>query len=258
MPKCLPSLSRLRGAAPIACLAVLTAACGSGTGSKATTSTTSSSSTSSHSSSRSSSQSDTGSVALGDVVLTSTLARPENRFGTGPSATQDDSGITLHVAKAGGTFAFSTMQDWHGIPDNLNVEVQADENTPNKLYFGVACRGLDQNNTYLLLVDMQGDYAIVQVINGNQKLLKQGSKAFTPDGSGTVTVDAACVTPASNDKMNHLELSADGTTLATVDDSFENVAQSNTFALFAISPDTSTGTGDVTFHDLEVRSATAP
>jgi hypothetical protein len=259
MPADHPSSTRPRRVrvAAIAALSLATlAACGGG-GNGPATSPTSKASPTDDSTDTSTSTSNSSRISVGDVIYSTSLKAGTSDFGVASPNSQDAAGITLSVQKAGGSYAYSTPKDFHGIPDDIAVRVHAQESTPNKLYFGVACRGLDQNNTYLLVVDMDGDYAIVQVKAGNQTLLKQGKGAFTADPASGVTLDVACVTPQSDDKMNRLFLAAQGKELAEVDDSFENVAISNSYALFALSPDTSTGTGTVTLHDLEVRTASS-
>lgn len=201
----------------------------------------------------------TGGVTIGQQVFTSTLQPPSRDIDTNDSVTQDQNGITLHVTKAGGGYTYAGLAGgYHGIPQDLAVRVHVAEASPaSGIYYGIACRGLGQNEQYLLLSDANGKWVIVQVKDGNQTLLKQGT-ADGVDATSGVTIDAACVTPTSNDKMNHLVLALNGKVVGSVDDSFENVAISNSFELFAISPDASTGTGEVIFNRLTVYSASAP
>lgn len=246
-------LRRARALAPVPVLATaaLLTACGGGGSHAPSPTPQSSSSTSSDSSATGSTD-----ISVGDVVFSSTLKTPTHDFGvSGANVHQDGSGITLDVPNAGGGYTFSTPLDLHGIPDSFDVSVQIDEPQQNDLYAGVACRGLDEKNTYLLLVDGKGDYAIVQVKAGNQTLLKKGTAAFS--ASWPVTIDAACVTPDGDSNVNRLSLSADGTQLTSVDDSIDNVAGGNSYALFALSPSADTGTGSVLFHDLSVSSASS-
>ncbi len=257
-PVLAPPRLRRRALAPLPLLAmaaVLTA-CGGGGGNHTTTPTPqASSSTSSDSTDSSATGSDD--ISVGDVVFSSTLKTPSRDFGASSANVHEDgSGITLEVTKAGGGYTFSTPLDFHGIPDSFDIRVKIDEPQANDLYAGVACRGLDEKNTYLLVVDRKGDYAIVQVKAGNQTLLKKGNAAFNV--SWPITLDAACVTPEGDSNVNRLSLSANGTQLASVDDSIENVAGGNSYALFALSPAADTGTGAVLFHDLSVSSATSP
>lgn len=244
-------------ALPLLATAALLSACGGGGGNQPTP-TAHASSTSSDNGDSSTDDSATGStdITVGDQVFSSTLKTPTQDFGVkGSNIHEDSSGITLDVANAGGGYTYSTPLDFHGIPDNLDVSVQIDEPQRNDLYAGVACRGLDDKNTYLLLVDAKGDYAIVQVKAGNQTLLKKGDAAFSV--SWPITLEAACVTPDGDSNTNRLSLSANGTDLATVDDSIDNVAGGNSYAIFAVSPSADTGTGSVLFHDLTVSSASS-
>jgi hypothetical protein len=178
-------------------------------------------------------------------------------MGRGTNVTQDENGLTLTVTKAGGGFTFSELKDFHGIPQNIALRVHVAEASPaSGVYYGFACRGFGENEKYLLVADAKGKWAIVQVKSGNQTVLKSGT-ATGVDATKGVTVDAACVTPKSDSKMNHLVLALNGDVVGSVDDSYENVSISNDFQLFVISPDTDTGTGSVIFNLLEVRSASA-
>jgi hypothetical protein len=89
----------------------------------------------------------------------------------------------------------------------------------------------------------------------------KGSAAFA--ASWPITIGAACVTSDSSDATTRLVLTANGTRLASADDDpSRGVAISNSYALFAMSPHADSGTGAVTFHDLEgargERSASRP
>jgi hypothetical protein len=219
-------------------------------------STSSSSSTTSKLSTGSAGLDATGGITVGQVVFQSTLKPPSQDFGLSALATQDDNGITLTVDKPG-NYTFSELKDFHSIPQDLAVHVFATEATPSKIYYGVSCRGYGENEKYLLVADATGQWVIVQVKDGSQKVLKQGT-AGGVDASKGVQIDAACVTPKSNDKMNHIVLALNGKVVGSVDDDFNNVSISNSFQLFAISPDPqTTGTGSVTFDRLQVYSASA-
>ncbi len=200
----------------------------------------------------------TGGITMGEQVFSSTLQPPTNDISTNSAVTQDQNGITLSVAKAGGTYTYAGLAaGYHDIPQDMAVRVHAAMAAPaSGIYFGIACRGFGQNQQYLLLTDANGKWVIVQVKDGNQTALKQGT-AQGVDATKGLTIDVACVTPQSNDKMNHLVLALNGKVVGSVDDSFENVAISNSFELFAISPDASTGTGSVVFNRLSVYSASA-
>lgn len=246
-----PAVARL-GLASLAALA----ACGPSTNTTPTPqpSHTASSSTSSDTSTDSTDS--TGGITTTGTVLTSTLEPPTNDFGTSANVTQDANGITLNVTSAG-NYTFSQLNDYHGIPQDIAVRVHAAMASPaSGIYYGIACRGYGQSSQYLLLSDANGKWVIVQVKDNNQTLLKQGT-ADGVDATQGVTIDAACVTPASNDKMNHLVLALNGKVVGSVDDSYENVAISNSFELFALSPDSSAGTGSVVFNRLTVFSASA-
>lgn len=199
----------------------------------------------------------TGGITIGNQVFTSTLQPPSNDVATNANVTQDQNGITLHVAKAD-TYTYAGLSGgYNGIPQSLAVRVHVAEAAPaSQVYYGIACRGFGQNSQYLLLSDANGKWVIIQVKDGNQTVLKQGT-ADGVDATSGVTIDAACVTPASDDKMNRLVLALNGKVVGSVDDSFENVPISNSFELFAISPDTTTGTGDVIFNRLTVYSASS-
>ena len=219
-------------------------------------STSSSSSSTSSKLSTGSATDSTGGITAGAVVFQSTLQPPSNDFGLSANVTEDSDGITLTVDKPG-NYTYTELKDFHGIPQDLAVHVFATEATPSKIYYGVACRGYGQDEKYLLLADATGQWAIVQVKNGDQTLLKKGT-ASGVDASKRVQIDAACVTPASNDQMNHLVLALNGKVVGVVDDDFHNVSISNDFQLIAISPDPqSTGTGSATFSNLKVYSASA-
>jgi hypothetical protein len=236
----------------------LLTACGPSSNTTPTPSPARTSSSSSSSSSSSTTDNGTGNITVGSVVYSSTLEPPTSDMGTSASVTQDQNGLTLSVDKPAGGYTFTELKDFHGIPEDMAVRVHVAEAAPaSGIYYGIACRGFGQNEKYLLLSDATGKWAIVQVKSGNQTVLKQGTVPGV-DATQGVTVDAACVTPDSNDKMNHLVLSLNGKVAGTVDDSFDNVSISNNFQLFAISPDTTTGTGSVVFNRLEVRSASAP
>jgi len=248
----------------VASLALLSA-CGGGGGNTPTpTSHSSSSSSSSNTSSDTSTDTSSsgvasdGGITAGNAVFTSTLEPPTNDITTNDVATQDQNGITLHVNKAGGTYTYAGLAGGYSrIPQSMAVRVHVAMPSPaSGIYYGIACRGFGQNQQYLLLSDAQGKWVIIQVNAGNQTVLKQGT-ADGVDATQGVTVDAACVTPQSNDKMNHLVLALNGKVVGVVDDSYENVAISNSFELFAISPDQSTGTGTVVFNRLTVYSASA-
>ena len=199
----------------------------------------------------------TGGITIGNQVFNSTLEPPTTDVTTNANVTQDQNGITLHVAKAGNYTYAGLAGGYHSIPQDIAVRVHVAEAAPaSEVYYGIACRGFGQNQQYLLLSDANGKWVIVQVNDGKQTALKQGT-AQGVDATKGVTIDAACVTPQSNDKMNHLVLALNGKVVGSVDDSFENVAISNSFELFAISPDSTTGTGDVIFNRLIVYSASA-
>lgn len=200
----------------------------------------------------------TGGITIGNQVFDSTLEPPTKDIDTNENVTQDANGITLHVVKAGGGYTYAGLAGgYHGIPQDIAIRVHVAEAAPaSGVYYGIACRGFGQDQQYLLLSDANGKWVIVQVNGGNQKVLKQGT-ADGVDATNGVTIDAACVTPKSNDKMNHLVLALNGKVVGTADDSYENVAISNSFELFAISPDASTGTGEVIFNRLKVYSASA-
>lgn len=239
----------------------LLAACGSSPSapphSPASTASTGGSTATAAPSDDSTPSSGTGGISAGDVVFSSTLQPPTHDLGTSATVTQDSMGLTLTVTKPAGGYTYSAPIDLHGIPQNLAVRVHVAMASPaSGIYYGIACRGLGQNQQYLLLSDADGKWVIVQVNDGKQKVLKQGT-ADGVDATSGVTVDAACVTPQSDDKMNRLVLALNGKVVGSVDDSYENVAISNSFELFAISPDQTTGTGSVVFNRLEVRSASA-
>jgi len=247
---------RVAAPLPLLAAAALLTACGGGTHAATTTPTPRAVSSTSSDSSTGSNATGSADISVGDQVFSSTLKTPTADFGIhGPNVHEDGSGITLDVANAGGGYTYSTPIDFHGVPDSFEVSVKIDEPQQNSLYAGIACRGMDDKNTYLLLVDGKGDYAIVQVKAGNQTLLKKGDAAFSV--SWPITLEAACVTPDSDDTMNRLSLTANGTRLATVDDSYDNVAGSNSYALFAVSPGADTGKGSVLFHDLTVSNASS-
>jgi len=195
-------------------------------------------------------------ISAGNVVFSSTLKTPTQDFGvSSQNVSEDADGITLTVPHASGGYTFSTPVDFHGIPQSMAIRVHIDEPQQSGVYAGIACRGMSDSNTYLMVVDAKGDYAIVRVKDNNQTVLDKGTAAF--DVSWPITLDAACVTPSSSDTTNRLVLVANGTRLASVDDSYDQVPISNSFALFAISPAPDTGTGSVLFHDLSVRSASS-
>ena len=199
----------------------------------------------------------TGGITMGGQVFTSTLEPPTTDIATNANVTQDQDGITLHVAKAGSYTYAGLAGGYSQIPQDLAIRVHVAEAAPaSDVYYGIACRGFGQNQQYLLLSDANGKWVIIQVNGGKQTMLKQGT-AEGVDATKGVTIDAACVTPQSNDKMNHLVLALNGKVVGSVDDSFDNVAISNSFELFAISPDSTTGTGDVVFNRLTVYSASA-
>jgi hypothetical protein len=199
----------------------------------------------------------TGGVTIGGSVFTSTLQPPTNDVGTSANVTQDQNGITLNVVTAGGGYTYTALNDLHGIPQDIAIRVHAAMAAPaSGIYYGIACRGFGQNEQYLLVTDANGKWAIVQVKAGNQTVLKQGT-ADGVDATKGVTIDAACVTPKSNDKMNHLVLALNSKVVGSVDDSFDNVSISNSFELIALSPDASAGTGSVIFNRLTVYSASA-
>jgi hypothetical protein len=170
---------------------------------------------------------------------------------------QGPNGITLNVDHPAGGFAFSAPKDIQHVPQDLALHVKAYEPTPSEIYFGVACRGGGTDNTYLLLTDARGNWVIVRVHNGSQTVLTSGSDSAV-DGSKGVTLDVACVTPQSNDRMNRLVLALDGKEVGSADDPHDNVAISNSFSLFAISPQSDTGTGSATFSNVSVRRAVSP
>jgi hypothetical protein len=119
--------------------------------------------------------------------------------------------------------------------------------------YGILCSGLDVNNTYLLLTDSRGDYVIAEVKDGTLTSFRQGTNA--PIGFGTITFDAACVTPRSYPNGIRLVLSLDGTVVASYDVKQTDIGQSNTVGVFAVLPSGTTGAASVTFHDFELRSA---
>jgi hypothetical protein len=196
-------------------------------------------------------------ISVGSVVFSSTLQPPSTDFGTGNGVQQGPNGITLSVDRPAGGYAFSAPKDAQHIPQDLALRVKAYETAPSDIYFGVACRGGGTDNTYLLLTDAKGDWVIVRVRYGNQTVLASGSDASVDGGKG-VTLDVACVTPQSNDRVNRLILALDGKEVGSADDPNHNVAISNSLSLFAISPQSDTGTGSATFSDVSVRRATSP
>jgi hypothetical protein len=200
----------------------------------------------------------TGGITADAQVFSSTLQPPTHDVGTSADVTQDENGITLSVTKAAGGYTYTQLNDFHGIPQDIAIRVHVAMASPaSGIYYGIACRGFGQNEQYLLLSDAVGKWVIVQVKSGNQTVLEQGT-ADGVDATKGVTFDAACVTPKSDDKMNHLVLALNGKVVGTADDSFENVSISNSFELFATSPDATTGTGSVIFNRLAVSSASAP
>jgi hypothetical protein len=240
----------------------LVSACGGGGNTTPTPSpraSASSSSTSSDTPSGSSSASSggTGGITIGKQVFSSTLQPPTKDIPTGTNVTQDQNGLTLQVVNANGGYTYAGLKDFHGIPQDIAIRVHVAEAAPaSGVYYGIACRGFGQNEQYLLLSDASGKWVITRVKGGKETLLKQGT-ATGVDATAGVTVDVACVTPKSNDKMNRVVLALNGKVVGSVDDSFENIAISNTFELFATSPDSSTGTGGVIFNRLIVYSASA-
>src|SRR5579885_1421927 len=101
----------------------------------------------------SSSTDPTGGITMGEQVFSSTLQPPTNDIATNSAVTQDQNGITLSVAKAGGTYTYAGLAaGYHAIPQSMAVRVHAAMAAPaSGIYFGIACRGFGQNQQYLLL-----------------------------------------------------------------------------------------------------------
>jgi hypothetical protein len=194
------------------------------------------------------------SVVVGSTSLQrSTLIKGTHAFAPGAGLTQTAQGLTLAVAPNHQTEALNASSQ--GLSSSLEIGVTVTPPTAPGLLYGVGCEGDFQ--------DFGSQYTGLTDSAGNWQLNAQRGAKVTNLASGTTTLPAgdtqinlACVPLPGNEGTTRLSFALGGKIVGGVDHSDKNIGTGNAFQLMIADPGTGTN-GAATFHDLDVRSASA-
>jgi CCR4-NOT transcriptional regulation complex NOT5 subunit len=193
-------------------------------------------------------------VTVGSTSLQkSTLASGPAAFETNKNVKQTSQGLAVTAPANGATVALNA--DSNGIPSSLEIGVTVTPPTTPKTLFGVGCQGdyLDLGQQYAALVDATGGWEIAEQKSKHITTLAGGHVQLP---AGDVQLNLVCAQVKSPKCTTRLSFAINNKIVKTVDHTDPNLATGNGFQLVVADPGSGTA-GTATFHNLDVRSATA-